>query len=762
MLRLKLILGFLFCFLGISAQIIDNIFEHEVYEYEISELSDHVVLAEDSDEENSIFVLSKDTLQESLFITSLQVDGTVHWQRPSEPINAVERFNVNDDFIFISDQEYNLFRFDKESNFIDSINFYDPVYEFVVPTGSGLLNQLNNQYIQYTTGKEDQVNFVVNVNLLDTSSFEYTSGIKVINYDFSENIYEERFQNLSFVEFPTLFSVEDFDEIQNQAFVKTVRQNGANFTHHIDFNGNLVETYSATFSPEICVEDVTINIGYYGGVSEIRSLETSFDINYKCFNKSNVSWDTSLSPIREIDCERSLLNSSGLYCGIDTILDGTYPSTSHVLDNLSAFFQVAGTTLTIIDYKKDSCFDEDGDGYSSVYDCDDQDPEFNPGVDDIVGNDVDENCDGILEFDEDGDGVSSLTDCDDTDPNIGSAELPIPGSDFSSFLVDRGFDLNQNYRIECYEALLIDTLIVDHFGNVIGEDPINFAAFPNLRYLELNNQGIETIDVNGLSQLRHLELRGNKLTHIDIHNLDSLKYLNLQSNNISSLNLKELKSLESLELFLNNLAEADLTDLGSLENLILLELDKNYLTDDKFAEIDFSMLDKLERLELSDNALENTDFNNLNLTSLKRLYLSRNRLEYITLCGLSSLEVFICSDCTNLRSLNIKNDKIENYLRLEDLSSLEFVCADEDQIADVIEEINNSSVIVSSQCQEFPFNGQDDDCDPSFPFNGQDDDCDPSTLDNDGDQDGYSVDDDCNDANPEVNPNMEEVVYDVR
>jgi len=212
------------------------------------------------------------------------------------------------------------------------------------------------------------------------------------------------------------------------------------------------------------------------------------------------------------------------------------------------------------------------------------------------------------------------------------------------------------------------------FGNVIGEDPINFAAFPNLRYLELNNQGIETIDVNGLSQLRHLELRGNKLTHIDIHNLDSLKYLNLQSNNISSLNLKELKSLESLELFLNNLAEADLTDLGSLENLILLE---------------------------SDNALENTDFNNLNLTSLKRLYLSRNRLEYITLCGLSSLEVFICSDCTNLRSLNIKNDKIENYLRLEDLSSLEFVCADEDQIADVIEEVNNSSVIVSSQCQEF-------------------------------------------------------------
>jgi hypothetical protein len=46
----------------------------------------------------------------------------------------------------------------------------------------------------------------------------------------------------------------------------------------------------------------------------------------------------------------------------------------------------------------DSCaagIDNDGDGYSvAVGDCDDDDPDINPGATETAGDDVDSNCDG--------------------------------------------------------------------------------------------------------------------------------------------------------------------------------------------------------------------------------------------------------------------------------------------------------------------------------------------------------------------------------
>jgi len=77
--------------------------------------------------------------------------------------------------------------------------------------------------------------------------------------------------------------------------------------------------------------------------------------------------------------------------------------------------------------------DADGDGYGSVLtgglDCDDENPSTHPAAADPMGDGIDRNCDGVDGEDADRDGVPSPesggTDCDDDDPGVfpGAAEF---------------------------------------------------------------------------------------------------------------------------------------------------------------------------------------------------------------------------------------------------------------------------------------------------------------------------------------------------
>jgi hypothetical protein len=128
----------------------------------------------------------------------------------------------------------------------------------------------------------------------------------------------------------------------------------------------------------------------------------------------------------------------------------------------------AGKVDMLVTFAQDTDWDDDGAAGTAWggADCQDENPYVKPGIDDVVNNDVDDNCDQFKDYDRDGDGFRVTVpvrnpkptnwDCNDT-PGIGSRINP-KARDV------RGNSLNEDCKGGAAKALGLPSGVTDNWG----------------------------------------------------------------------------------------------------------------------------------------------------------------------------------------------------------------------------------------------------------------------------------------------------------
>jgi uncharacterized repeat protein (TIGR01451 family) len=200
-------------------------------------------------------------------------------------------------------------------------------------------------------------------------------------------------------------------------------------------------------------------------------------------------------------------------------------------------------------------------------------------------------------------------------------------------------DTNNDGEIQVSEALNISSL---NFNQTQISNLTGIKSFTNLTTLtaQLNSQ-LEEIDVSNMVNLKYLTLNNNGLDAINTQGCIQLEQFNLINNYgfISSLAFLQNSSLKRLTLINNNyLASADL-----------------------------SAFPALEELTISGTSYVNSNFTSLNLTNnvnLKKIIIEKPNLTSLTLNPLSHLLEFTLKK-TQLTSLNLSSAGFMTYLYLD-------------------------------------------------------------------------------------------------
>ena len=242
---------------------------------------------------------------------------------------------------------------------------------------------------------------------------------------------------------------------------------------------------------------------------------------------------------------------------------------------------------------------------------------------------------------------------------------------------------------------------------------LDLNGLPSLQYLSCYTNQLNSLDLTGCTNLTTLNCSQNQITSLNITgltNISSLNYsfnylpnlnlfglplttLSCSGNQITSLNVSPFINLEYLDCSSNQLPSLDLsglTDLlllycqgNQLQSLNVTELTGlNFLNcnSNQLASLNVSGLINLQTLQCSFNQI--TSLNITGLTNIQTLTCYNNQLQSLDVTALTNLQSLYCYG-NQLATLFIKNGYIEITLDFSSNPNLQYICADEGQIASI-------------------------------------------------------------------------------